>query len=747
MAKKRPLPLAEEIIAFIKENPDHATKRDIARAFSIKGEGRIWLKHLLRRLGNEGKIEKKGKRNQQKDGLPPVALLDIFGRDGDGDLLARPAKWKESQAPLVTIRPSRHKSDPVAGVGDRVLVKIVGAKGSKGGISYHGRIIRKIDTQKQTALGILRCSERGEWRLQPVMRKGHELTIAADSLGKAKEGDLIEVDVRETRGFGLNTGHLRQIIGQVESEKSLSLIALYAHSIPHIFPDSVLEEAAATSPLTSQDYKKRGYEDWREFDFVTIDPPDAKDHDDAVFAFPDSDSLNQGGYIVLVAIADVSAYITSDSEMDREAERRGNSVYFPDRVVPMLPERISNDLCSLREGEDRPALSVRMVFDKRGQKLKHSFHRVVMRSRAKLDYVQVQKAIDGLADDKAAPLVDPILKSLFAAFEVLKQARDKRMPLDLEVPERKIILDEDGRIRDVIIPERLDAHRLIEEMMIAANVAAAETLSLKAQPLIYRVHDQPPLAKQEMLRNFLHSIGLPLARSGDLTAACINALLIQVAGSDTQDLVNQMVLRSQAQAEYNPKNIGHFGLSLKHYAHFTSPIRRYADLIIHRALIKTLKLGHNGITSAQEARLDDIAHHISSAERRAQAAERETVDRLIAHYLSNQTGAQFNARISGVTKAGLFVTLDRLGADGFIPISTLPADYYHFDEASYSLIGEKSRRGYQLSSQVEVRLVEALPLAGALRFEMVSKPHPVSVSTLSYHKTNRRKPAPRSRRR
>jgi len=739
MAKKVPLPSIDEIIAFVQENPDRATKRDISRAFSIKGEERIWLKNVLRRLEADGKIAKKGKRYPPKDGLPPVALLDIFGRDGDGDLLARPAKAVDDQeATLITIRPVRHKTGiqggAVAGVGDRVLAKIFAAKGSKGGMSYHARIIRKIDKLPQTALGILRRTQRGEWRLQPVMRKSHEFIVAADSLGTAQEGDLVEVDIGDSKGKGLKTGRLRQVVGQVSSEKSLSLIALHAHSIAHIFSQEVLEEAANIQPVSG---KKR--EDWRAIDFVTIDPVDAKDHDDAVFAEPDCDPRNEGGYVVRVAIADVSAYVINGSEMDREAERRGNSVYFPDRVVPMLPERISNDLGSLREGEDRPALAVCMLFDKTGNKRSHSFHRIMMRSRGRLDYVQVQKAIDGFPDDKTSPLLDTILRPLFAAYKLLKRARDRRMPLDLDLPERKILLDEVGRVSDVIIPPRLDAHRLIEEMMIAANVAAAETLAQASQPLIYRIHDQPPLSRQEVLRDFLRSIGLPLARSHDLTSARLNALLTQVADTPNQDLVNQMVLRSQAQAQYSSDNIGHFGLALKHYTHFTSPIRRYADLIIHRALIKVLKLGSDGITASQEARLVDIASAISSAERRAQAAERETVDRLIAHYLHAQTGAQFTARISGVNKSGLFVTLDKWGADGFIPVSSLGAEYYHFDEASHALIGERSRRGYQLADHVEVRLIEALPLVGNLRFEMLAPPHPLQASTLSYHKAASRR--------
>jgi len=365
------------------------------------------------------------------------------------------------------------------------------------------------------------------------------------------------------------------------------------------------------------------------------------------------------------------------------------------------------------------------------------FHRVMMRSRAKLSYEEAQKALEGVLNDKTAPLVESILKPLLAAFRVLQIARNRRGTLDLNLPEKKILLDDRGRVRDVYVPARLETHRLIEEMMIAANVAAAEVLQQATQPLIYRIHDQPSLVKQEILRDFLHTLGLTLARGVDLTPDRLNMILKQAEGQKIQELVNQMVLRAQAQAEYSPDNIGHFGLGLKNYAHFTSPIRRYADLVVHRALIKALKLGDDGLKPTQEARLGEISAAISAAERRAMAAERETVDRLFAHYLSDKTGAEFDGRISGVTKSGLFVALEAFGADGFIPISTLGQDYYHLDMAQHALVGEKSRRGYQLADRVRVRLVEALPIAGALRFEMLSSPHPVETSTLSYHKTAR----------
>ena len=376
---------------------------------------------------------------------------------------------------------------------------------------------------------------------------------------------------------------------------------------------------------------------------VTIDPPDAKDHDDAVHAEADSDPNNKGGFIVHVAIADVAFYVRPNSALDRDALVRGNSVYFPDRVVPMLPERISNDLCSLVPGEARGALAVRLVIAADGRKKSHTFHRVLMRSAAKLNYAQAQAAIDGKPDDTTGPLLDPILKPLYAAYHTVKRARDERNPLDLDLPERKILLKPDGTVDRVVVPERLDAHRLIEEFMILANVAAAEALEKKALPLIYRVHDEPRLEKVHALQEFLKTLDIPFAKQGALRPSLFNRVLTLVAGQDYEHMVNEVVLRSQAQAEYSSENYGHFGLNLRRYAHFTSPIRRYADLVVHRALIRALGLGDGALPDGETAEhLAEVAAQISLTERRAMKAERETADRLIAHHLADRVGANIS---------------------------------------------------------------------------------------------------------
>jgi ribonuclease R len=732
------VPPRDVLLEFIGDNPDKASKRDIAKAFGLKGEARVELKELLRTLEDDGLLKKSRKSLTRPGALPPVTVLDITTRDKDGDLIGRPAEWPDDAgvAPAVLIRQSsEHRGKgkaPAAGLNDRVLAKIFPNK-DRAGPAYTARVIKVLDRRQNSSLGVVKKLADGELRLLPTERRGEEMVIEATDIGDAKDGDLVETEIVRSGRFGLARARVLSVIGSVASEKAISMIAIYSHGIPHVFPKAVLDEAEAAKPAPLSQR-----EDWRRLPLITIDPADAKDHDDAVYAELDPSPDNPDGVIVTVAIADVSWYIRPGAELDREALKRGNSVYFPDRVVPMLPERISNDLCSLREGEDRPALAVRMVFSREGRKAGHTFHRVMMKSAAKLSYQQAQAAIDGKPDDKTGPLLEPILKPLWHAYAIMKTGRDRRQPLDLDMPERKILLKPDGTVDRVFVPERLDAHKLIEEMMIQANVAAAETLEKKRQPLIYRIHDTPSLAKQETLRDFLATLDIPMAKGGQMRANSFNGILAKAQGTPQQVMVNEMVLRSQSQAIYSPDNIGHFGLNLMKYAHFTSPIRRYADLIVHRALVGSLGLGEGGITPAEEAQLADIAAEISTFERRAMAAERDTVNRLVAHHLSARIGEDFEGRVAGVTKAGLFVSLPTYGADGFIPISTLGNDYFIYDEVHQALSGEKTGLGYQIGDAVEVRLKQAIPLAGALQFEMLSEGKKLPAATRSFHKSGRR---------
>jgi ribonuclease R len=715
-------PERDAIVAFIRAHPGKVGTREIAREFGLKNADRAELKRILRELADQGAIAKQGKKIHEPAALPPTVMADITGRDSDGELIATPTEWDEEQSgapPKIRIHiPRRPQPGTAAGVGDRALLHVEKPDDSEGAV-YRGRVIKVVDHAKTRVLGIFRALPGGGGRLVPVDKKqaGRELNIAkADSHG-AEDGDLVSVDLVRTRGFGLASGKVKERLGSLASEKAVSLIAIHAHEIPQAFSPAALREAEEAKPATLA-----GREDWRKLPLVTIDPPDAKDHDDAVYAEPDPDPNNKGGHIVTVAIADVAFYVRPGSALDRDALTRGNSVYFPDRVVPMLPERISNDLCSLVPGEPRGALSVRMVIAPDGRKRSHSFHRILMRSAAKLNYAQAQAAIDGRPDDTTGPLLASVLKPLYEAYATVKRARDERDPLDLDLPERKILLKPDGTVDRVIVPERLDAHRLIEEFMILANVAAAEMLEKKALPLIYRVHDEPTLEKVHNLQEFLKTLDLPFAKSGALRPALFNRVLAQVKGHDSEPLVNEVVLRSQAQAEYSADNYGHFGLNLRRYAHFTSPIRRYADLIVHRALIRGLGLGEGALPETETMEtLSEVAAQISVTERRAMKAERETADRLIAHFLADRIGASFQGRISGVTRAGLFVKLSDTGADGLIPIRTLGTEYFNYDETRHALVGSRSGAMHRLGDVVDVRLVEAAPVAGALRFELLSE--------------------------
>jgi ribonuclease R len=716
-------PSREQLLAFIKDHTGEAGTREIARAFGLKNADRAQLKRVLRDLADEGAVEKRRKTLHKPGTLPSVTLADIVERDRDGEIIAVPTEWDEEahgEVPRIRVlTPRKLKAGEAAGIGDRALLRIEKLSERDGTATYSGRVIKVLDRAKKRTIGIFRSLPGGGGRLIPVDKKalGRELTIAPNATLDAEDGELVAADVAKEGRFGLPSARIKERLGSLKGEKAVSLIAIHAHNIPHVFSREALAEAEAAKPADLSG----GREDWRKLPVVTIDPADAKDHDDAVYAEPDTSPDNRGGHIVTVAIADVAHYVRPGSALDREALDRGNSVYFPDRVVPMLPERISNDLCSLKPQVDRAAIAVRMVIAPDGRKRSHSFHRILMRSAAKLHYAQAQDAIDGRTDDTTGPIKETVLDPLYAAYRAVKKARDVRGPLDLDLPERKILLNADGTLDRVIMPERLDAHRLIEEFMILANVAAAETLERASVPQIYRVHDEPSLEKVEGLRDLLRTLDMSFPKGAVLRPALFNSVLQQVKDTETETLVNEVVLRSQAQAEYSAENYGHFGLALRRYAHFTSPIRRYADLIVHRALIRALKSGDGALPEGMDIKsLNEISARISAAERRAMAAERETNDRLIAHHMADRVGATFEGRIGGVTRAGLFVKLDETGADGFIPARTIGDDYFQYHEDRHAMIGRSSGETYRLGDNVTVKLVEAIPVAGALRFELVS---------------------------
>ncbi len=707
------IPTKPEILEWIEQNPTLTAKRDIAKAFGIKGAARIDLKRVLKELEAEGQLEKRKRSYQDPDRLPPVSVLEITGPDNDGDLFAKPLEWHGTGIePRVLVVP--RASDPALGAGDRILARLTVVKGEAH--HYEARLIRRIGTNPKRVLGVFRKGSDGG-RIVPVDKGADkEWVVAADATHGAKDGELVEAEQAGPKGrMGLPRARVVARLGDPSAPKAVSLIAIHQHGIPDTFPDDVIAEADRAKPIGL-----KGREDLRDMPLITIDPSDARDHDDACYAHADEDPKNAGGHVVWVAIADVAGYVTPGSALDREARKRGNSTYFPDRVVPMLPDRLSGDLCSLHEGVPRACIAVRMVLDSHGEKLSHSFHRGLMRSPASLHYEEVQDAIDGTPNDRTGPLLEPVLEPLYAAYHALVDARHRRQPLDLDLPERRIELDEDGTVKSVNFKDRLDAHRLIEEFMVLANVAAAETLISKRMPLLFRVHEEPSPEKLDALRETAGAAGFNLAKGQVLKTAHLNRLLNDAAGTDEAELINISTLRSMTQAYYGANNLGHFGLALARYAHFTSPIRRYADLIVHRALIAAHGWGKDGLRPEDYDELDDIGQHISETERRSMVAERDTTDRYLASYLSERVGNEFSGRISGVARFGVFVKLDETGADGLIPIRSLGREYFHFDREAGTLMGSDTGMIISVGQRATVRLAEAAPVTGGIALELLA---------------------------
>ncbi|MCO4823499.1 ribonuclease R [Amylibacter sp.] len=705
------IPTKEQILDWIKENPGKTNKRDVGRAFGIKGADRIELKRMLKELTADGLLAKKRRTYIDSDELPPVSVLMVLPPDANGDLTAKPLEWKgEGDAPRILIMPQ--KGDPALGANDQILARL--SPSTDEDFKYEARLIRRIGSGPQRLLGIYRVGSEGG-RLMPVDKKSdRESIVPAGETGGAKDGELVEAEqLGKQRHAGLAKVRIVEVLGDPMAPKSISLIAIHQHGIPDHFPDDVVIEAEAAKPVA---LGKRS--DLRDLPLFTIDPSDARDHDDAICALPDEDSKNEGGHIVWVAIADVAHYVRPGSQLDKEARKRGNSSYFPDRVVPMLPDALSGDLCSLHEGVDRACLALRIVLNSAGKRLGHEFHRGLMRSPASLSYEQAQAAADGTFDDATKLLAGPIA-DLFAAYASATKARNERQPLNLDLPERKIILSDEGQVTSVAFRDRFDAHKLVEEFMVMANVCAAETLEQKQRPFLYRVHEEPSPEKLEALRETADSVGLQLAKGQVLKTMHLNKLLNAAAGTEDAEVINMTVLRSMTQAYYGTQNMGHFGLNLRRYAHFTSPIRRYADLIVHRALIQAHGWDDDGILPEDVDQMQETGEWISQTERRSMLAERDTTDRYLAAFLSERVGNEFSGRVSGIARFGLFVKLDESGADGMIPLSSLGREYWVYNDEMKSLTGERSGRVISVGMPATVRLAEATPLTGGLLLELL----------------------------
>lgn len=699
------MPSRQQVLDLIAQSDEPIGKREIARAFGLKGQEKIALKALLKDMAEEGLIDGNRTAFHRMGGVPKVTVLAVVEID-DGEAIAIPDSWQPDDAtPPPRLRLREKGRGSALRVGDRVLAR---TEETRSGWIAHP--MKKLPARADQVLGVVEIDASGKGWLAPVDKRVRNSTPISD-LGGAEQGQLV---LAEPAGRSPRSGvKVTQVLGDPLAPRAFSLIAIHKHGIPFAFTPETLEEGrvAAALPLSAD---RR--EDLRHLPIVAIDPSDARDHDDAIWAEPDG----QGGFRALVAIADVSFYVRPASQLDREARKRGNSVYFPDRVVPMLPEVLSADVCSLRAGEDRAAMACHLTIDAQGRVTSWRFARALVRICEVIAYEEAQRRIDvGEAADN--------LMQLWEAWRALEKARQHRDPLELELPERRVVLDEAGRITSIVLRERLDAHRVVEDFMIAANVAAAKALEAKVAPTVYRIHEPPNREKLVALKDYLATFERKLSLGQVVTPGLFNRMLKDIADESEKALIMEAVLRSQTQAYYGPRNAGHFGLALGSYAHFTSPIRRYADLLVHRALVDAYGLEQpapqaklpatSGLSERDRQDLSRVSDAISAAERRAMEAERETIDRYVAAWLSARVGEVFDSRITGVQRFGLFATIVGLGGDGLVPVSVLGDERFFHDEKAQVLEGEESGTRFAMGDRLRLRLAEANPLTGALKFE------------------------------
>jgi len=714
--KQSGLPSKEQVMEIIRKSETPVGKREIARAFGLKGQEKIALKALLKDMADEGLIDGKRTAYHRMGGVPKVTVLRVVDIE-DGEPIAIPDTWEpDSGTPPPRLRlieskgRGRSRAMPALRKNDRVL-----ARTEETGTGWIAHPMKKLPESHNALMGVVEIDGSGKGWLAPVDKSVRNSVPIAD-LGGAEAGQLV---LGEPAGRSPRAGvKVVQVLGDPLAPKSYSLIAIHKHGIPFHFPDEVLAEARSAAEISLSEDKR---EDLRSLPIVAIDPADARDHDDAIWSAPDESEGNKGGWKAVVAIADVSFYVRPGGPLDREARKRGNSVYFPDRVVPMLPEILSADVCSLGEGEARAAMACHLTIDAKGRIANWRFTRAIVQIAEVIAYEDAQARIDGGSAEEN-------LKNLWACWKALNSAREDRDPLDLDLPERRVVLDEEGRIKEVAVRERLDAHRVVEDFMIAANVAAAKALEAKAAPVVYRIHEPPSREKLIALKDYLATMDRQLALGQVITPGLFNRLIKDVADDTEKALVMEQVLRSQTQAYYGARNAGHFGLALGSYAHFTSPIRRYSDLLVHRALVDAYGLEQprpanrelpatSGLSDRDRASLDRVTEAISQTERRAMAAERDTIDRYVAAWLAGKVGEVFDTRITGVQKFGLFATILGFGGDGLVPVSVLGDERFHYDERAQALVGEKSRTAHRSGDRMKLRLAEANPLTGALKFE------------------------------
>ena len=705
------LPTRDQLLAFIADNPGRVGKREIARAFGVTGSHRrAELNQLLRDLKKEGQIGRSaGRRLELTGDLPSETMVEVIELDDEGNAIAEPVIWQgDRPAPQIALVPhTGRKPLPAPGLGERAIVQIRHLPNG----TYQGRVRRLLDTDSQQVVGIYKQTPTGG-RIQSTDRKqAHDYRAEVPSGLELDDGDLVLAEPMSTRRFGPVPARVVRRLGTWDDTDTISLIAIATHGIPIRFPDGAMEEARAAEPVTEPGKRT----DLRQIPLITIDGADARDFDDAVFAEPTSE--HGAAWHAIVAIADVAHYVRPGGDLDRSAYRRGNSVYFPDRVVPMLPERLSNDLCSLRPNEDRACMAVHLWISDDGILNRWRFVRGLMRSAARLTYDQVEAHHQRQPCETSERVPEGQIEHLYGVYGSLLSARVERGALDIDRPERQVAFGDDGRISEISLRERHHSHKLIEELMIAANVAAARQLEENRMPVMYRIHDQPTPEKAEGLREYVTSLGLSLRKTPQLRPGDFAQVLKRAAETEHKDAVNEAVLRTQSQALYSPENIGHFGLGLETYAHFTSPIRRYADILVHRALIRSLRLGAGALPEDAATGFDKTGVHITATERRAMKAERSAMDRYMAGYMADRLGQTMTGRIVGTGRFGVFVRIHTIEADGLLPARRLPGGPFRVNDRTQSLEGDGV--AYRLGDSVTVKLVEADAVAATVGFDLV----------------------------
>ena len=709
------LPTKQDLLLWLKDNPDKISKREIAKAFGITGSYKIDLKKLILGLENKEKTSSKPSSESLVSAITSTAICIAKVPDKDGDIFLDLLDFPDRKEMPKIFYSEKSSITPVF-EGDRILCALTKVKGKD--YHYEAKLIRKFPKKNNLSkiVGLFRASSSGG-TLEALSKRLNTIwTIPPNVINGSVDGDIVEAEqISPKTRFGMPKAKVISVLGKTDDSKAISLIAIHEHSIVNEFSKETLSEAVNSAPVTLLDR-----DDLRHIPFVTIDPADARDHDDACYVELDLDDENKGGFIVWIAIADVAYYVQPGTLLDGEARKRGNSTYFPDRVVPMLPENLSANLCSLHEDEDRPCLALKMILDSGGKKISQQFFRGLMRSRGSLVYKEVQEAIDGNPSKKTQPILESIIKPLYKCFEALQNTTKERGPLNLDLPERKILLDNVGKVTSIEFLDRLDAHKVVEELMILANVAAAEELFNNKSSFLYRIHEEPEKEKVNTLREVIKSCGLSFSKGQVLKTHHLNSLLCNAKATEYSELVSMSILRSMPQAYYGAQPIGHFGLALRRYTHFTSPIRRYADLITHRAIIEIINRGQEPLFRFDSGELDAIGESISICERKSMLAERDTVDRYLAAFFSDRIGLEVLGTISGVARFGIFVKIDESGADGLVPVSTIGNEYFRYNRDKQVLVAERTGLVLGLGKRVLVRLVETNALTGGLTLQLIS---------------------------